>query len=123
LLLIYAEAKAQSGAAADLTDAVTALNKVRSAAGLPAYSGAVSQPAILKMLKQEDIHCMEEAQVDRYAALRRVEHVPIARAGVFWVQFPRQQTNNDHKALFEEEGLFVGIRRAHQKKSFPQREW
>jgi len=92
LLLIYAEAKAQSGAAADLTGAVTALNKVRSAAGLPAYSGVVSQPAIInEMLKQRRYSLYGEGH--RWIDMRRYDRLntlPIARSGDdIWIQFPR----------------------------------
>jgi len=52
--LIYAEAKAQLGGAANLDDAVTAINNVRHAANLPNYSGPVTQKAIIdEMLNQK----------------------------------------------------------------------
>ena len=95
LLLIYAEANAQLGAVADLTNAVTAINKIRSAAGLPAYSGAVTQTAIIdEMLKQRRYSLYGEGH--RWIDMRRYDRLntlPIARAGDdVWTQFPRPAT-------------------------------
>jgi hypothetical protein len=44
LVLIYAEASAQSG---NTTEAVNAINRIRSAAGLPAYAGATTRDALI----------------------------------------------------------------------------
>lgn len=95
LLLIYAEAKAQLGGAANLTDAVTAINKIRSAAGLLPYGGAVTQPAIIdEMLKQRRYSLYGEGH--RWIDMRRYNRLntlPIDRAGDdVWIQFPRPAT-------------------------------
>jgi hypothetical protein len=92
LLLIYAEAKAQSGGAANLADAVIAINKIRNAAGLPVYSGAVTQTAIIdEMLKQRRYSLYGEGH--RWIDMRRYNRLntlPIDRSGDdVWVQFPR----------------------------------
>ncbi len=92
LLLIYAEANAQLGGGANLTNAVTALNKIRNAAGLPNYSGAVTQPALItEMLKQRRYSLYGEGH--RWIDMRRynlLNTLPIDRAGDdVWVQFPR----------------------------------
>ncbi|HEY0668419.1 MAG TPA: RagB/SusD family nutrient uptake outer membrane protein [Sphingobacteriaceae bacterium] len=95
LLLIYAEAKAQLGGAVNLADAVTAINKIRSAAGLLPYSGAVTQPAIIdEMLKQRRYSLYGEGH--RWIDMRRYSRLntlPIDRTGDdVWVQFPRPAT-------------------------------
>lgn len=92
LLLIYAEAKAQLGGAANLADAVTAINKIRSAAGLLPYAGAVTQAAIIdEMLKQRRYSLYGEGH--RWIDMRRYSRLntlPIDRPGDdVWVQFPR----------------------------------
>jgi hypothetical protein len=97
LLLIYAEAKAQLGGAANLADAVTALNKIRDAAGLPDYSGALTQTAIInEMLDQRRYSLFGEGH--RWIDMRRYDRLttlPIDRVGDdVWVQFPRPATEN-----------------------------
>jgi hypothetical protein len=92
LLLIYAEAKAQSGGAANLADAVIAINKIRNAAGLPVYGGAVTQTAIIdEMLKQRRYSLYGEGH--RWIDMRRYSRLntlPIDRSGDdVWIQFPR----------------------------------
>jgi len=92
LLLIYAEAKAQLGGAVNLADAVTAINKIRNAAGLPVYSGAVTQSAIIdEMLKQRRYSLYGEGH--RWIDMRRYNRLstlPIDRTGDdVWTQFPR----------------------------------
>lgn len=92
LLLIYAEAKAQLGAAADLTAAVTAINKVRAAANLAPYIGSVTQAAVInEMLKQRRYSLYGEGH--RWIDLRRYNRLntlPIDRPNDdVWVQFPR----------------------------------
>lgn len=92
LILIYAEANAQLGGGANLTNAVTALNKIRNAAGLPNYSGAVTQPALItEMLKQRRYSLYGEGH--RWIDMRRynlLATLPIDRAGDdVWLQFPR----------------------------------
>jgi len=89
LILIYAEAKAQLS---DLPNAVIAINKVRTAAGLPVYSGAVTQAALIdEMLKQRRYSLYGEGH--RWIDMRRYNRLntlPIDRAGDdVWVQFPR----------------------------------
>jgi len=92
LLLIYAEAKAQLGGATNLADAVTAINKIRTAAGLAVYSGAVTQTAIIdEMLKQRRYSLYGEGH--RWIDMRRYNRLntlPIDRTGDdVWTQFPR----------------------------------
>ena len=92
LLLIYAEANAQLGSGANLTNAVTALNKIRNAASLPNYGGAVTQSAITdEMLKQRRYSLFGEGH--RWIDMRRygrLNTLPIDRAGDdVWPQFPR----------------------------------
>jgi len=89
LILIYAEAKAQLSA---LPDAVVAINRIRAAAGLPVYSGAVTQAALIdEMLKQRRYSLYGEGH--RWIDMRRynkLNTLPIDRAGDdVWVQFPR----------------------------------
>lgn len=92
LLLIYAEAKAQLGGAVNLADAITALNKIRNAASLPNYLGAVTQAAVItEMLKQRRYELYGEGH--RWIDMRRynlLASLPIDRAGDdVWVEFPR----------------------------------
>jgi hypothetical protein len=88
LILIYAEANIQTN---DLTDAVTALNTIRNAYGLPNYSGAVTQAALLtEMLNQRrySLYCEGHRWVDlrRYNLL---SELPIDRSGdQVWTEFP-----------------------------------
>jgi starch-binding outer membrane protein, SusD/RagB family len=63
LILMYAEAKINLGGAADLTDAVTALNKIRTTYGLANYAGAVTQVALIaELLKQRRYSLFFEGQ-------------------------------------------------------------
>ncbi|HMD00642.1 MAG TPA: RagB/SusD family nutrient uptake outer membrane protein, partial [Ferruginibacter sp.] len=92
LLLIYAEAKAQLGGAANFTDAVTAINKARAAAGLAPYAGLVTQAALIdEMMKQRRYSLYGEGH--RWIDMRRYNRLatlPIDRAGDdVWTQFPR----------------------------------
>ena len=92
LLLIYAEAKAQLGGGANLNDAITALNKIRAAASLSNYGGAVTQPAVItEMLNQRRYSLYGEGH--RWIDMRRYNllgSLPIDRAGDdVWIQFPR----------------------------------
>jgi hypothetical protein len=92
LLLIYAEANIQLGGGANLTNAVTALNKIRNAAGLLNYGGAVAQAALItEMLKQRRYSLYGEGH--RWIDMRRYNllgSLPIDRTGDdVWVQFPR----------------------------------
>jgi starch-binding outer membrane protein, SusD/RagB family len=95
LLLIYAEAKAQLGGAANLDDAVTAINNVRNAANLPNYSGALTQSAIIdEMLNQKRYSLFGEGH--RWIDMRRYNRLntlPIDRPGDdVWQEFPRPAT-------------------------------
>ena len=79
------------GGVADLTDAVTALNKVRNAAGLPNYVGAVTQAALIdEMLKQRRYALYGEGH--RWIDIRRynlLNTLPIDRPGDdVWTEFP-----------------------------------
>ena len=92
LILIYAEAKIQLGGMSNFTDAVTALNKIRTAAGLPAYSGAMTQSALItEMLKQRRYSLYGEGH--RWIDMRRynlLNTLPNDRPGDHvWSQFPR----------------------------------
>ena len=89
LVLIYAEAKAQLN---DLPNAILAINKIRTAAGLPVYSGPVTQAAIIaEMLKQRRYSLYGEGH--RWIDLRRynlLNTLPIDRPNDnVWTQFPR----------------------------------
>lgn len=89
LVLIYAEAKTQLS---EFTDAVTAINRIRSAAGLANYSGASTQPALIdEMLTQRRFSLYGEGH--RWIDLRRYDRLntlPIDRPGDdVWVEFPR----------------------------------
>jgi hypothetical protein len=95
LLLIYAEAKAQLGGATNLNDAVTAINKIRTAASLSNYPGVVTQAAIIdEMLKQRRYSLFGEGH--RWIDMRRYNRLntlPIDRANDdVWTQFPRPST-------------------------------
>ncbi|MEO9021570.1 MAG: RagB/SusD family nutrient uptake outer membrane protein [Ginsengibacter sp.] len=92
LLLIYAEAKIQLGGAINFTDALSALNKVRNAAGLPNYSGAMTQAALItEMLRQRRYSLYGEGH--RWIDMRRynlLSALPNDRPGDrVWPQFPR----------------------------------
>ena len=95
LLLIYAEAKAQVGGAANLNDAITAINKIRSAANLSNYSGPMTQPGIIdEMLNQRRYSLFGEGH--RWIDMRRYNRLntlPIDRTGDdVWQEFPRPST-------------------------------
>ena len=92
LLLIYAEAKIQLGGATNFTDAVKAINKIRNAAGLMNYSGAMTQAALVtEMLKQRRYSLYAEGH--RWIDMRRynlLNTLPNDRPGDrVWPQFPR----------------------------------
>lgn len=89
LILIYAEAKAQTG---DVGNAVTAINTIRTAAGLGAYSGGTSTSELIdEILKQRRYSLFGEGH--RWIDMRRynkLSELPIDRPGDdVWVQFPR----------------------------------
>src|ERR1700722_3205501 len=88
LILIYAEANIQTN---DLTDAVTALNTIRTAHNLPVYSGAVTQAALItEMLNQRRYSLFYEGH--RWIDMRRynlLNTLPIDRTGDdIWTEFP-----------------------------------
>ncbi|HMH23658.1 MAG TPA: RagB/SusD family nutrient uptake outer membrane protein [Puia sp.] len=88
LILIYAEASAQTNAFAN---AATALSKIRTGHNLAAYSGAMTQAALItEMLKQRrySLYCEGHRWVDmrRYNLLSQL---PIDRpADDVWTEFP-----------------------------------
>lgn len=92
LILIYAEAKIQSGSPGDLTDGENALNLIRKAAGLPNYSGPTTQAALVdEMLKQRRYSLYGEGH--RWIDMRRynrLSQLPNDRPGDHvWTNFPK----------------------------------
>lgn len=88
LMLIYAEAKINTGA---LADAVTVLNTIRTGNGLNPYAGPVTQPALItEMLKQRRYSLFGEGH--RWIDMRRynlLDQLPLGRAGDHvWRCFP-----------------------------------
>ncbi|MFD2514433.1 RagB/SusD family nutrient uptake outer membrane protein [Pontibacter locisalis] len=88
LILIYAEAKIQTGA---LQDAVDALNLKRTGHGLQPYSGPVTKDALIdEMLRQRRYSLYFEGH--RWIDMRRynrLDQLPIDRPGDdVWVSFP-----------------------------------
>lgn len=88
LILLYAEVKAKLGPA---TDAVIAINRIRNAAGLPVYIGAVDMNSLItEILKQRRYSLYGEGH--RWVDLRRnglLAQLPIDRPGDdVWLQFP-----------------------------------
>jgi starch-binding outer membrane protein, SusD/RagB family len=88
LVLLYAEVKAQMGVTAE---ALTAINRIRNAAGLSNYSGATDkQSLITEILKQRRYSLYGEGH--RWIDMRRynlLNQLPIDRPGDdVWVQFP-----------------------------------
>ncbi len=92
LILIYAEVQAQLN---QLSNAVTAINRIRTTAGLAVFSGAVTQAALInEILKQRWYSLYGEGH--RWIDMRRYERLsqlPIDRTGDdVWIQFPRPAT-------------------------------
>jgi hypothetical protein len=89
LILIYAEVKANTGFP---TDAVTAINKIRTVAGgLVNYSGGTDLPSLTnEILKQRRYSLYGEGH--RWIDMRRynrLAQLPIDRTGDdVWTQFP-----------------------------------
>lgn len=88
LILIYAEVKAQTGLTAE---AVSAINKIRNAAGLSNYSGSTDKTSLInEILKQRRYSLFGEGH--RWIDMRRynmLSQLPIDRTGDdVWVQFP-----------------------------------
>ncbi len=89
LVLIYAEAQIQTN---NLSEGTAALNKIRTNAGLPAYSGPVEKNALInEMLKQRRYSLFFQGH--RWIDMRRynrLNELPIDRPGdVVHEQFPR----------------------------------
>ena len=92
LILIYAEAKTQLNS---IPDAIVAINRIRTAASLPAYVGAITPTALInEILKQRRYSLFGEGH--RWVDMRRynkLSELPIDRAGDdVWAQFPRPAT-------------------------------
>ena len=92
LILIYAEAQAQLG---NSSNAIMAINKIRSAASLGNYAGASDLNSLItEILKQRRYSLFGEGH--RWIDMRRyglLTQLPIDRAGDdVWVQFPRPAT-------------------------------
>lgn len=88
MILIYAEVKAQTGIS---SDAIIAINKIRTAAGLPVYSGTTDKNSLItEILKQRRYSLYGEGH--RWIDLRRynlLSQLPIDRTGDdVWMQFP-----------------------------------
>jgi starch-binding outer membrane protein, SusD/RagB family len=88
LVLLYAEIKAQTGVTAE---AVTAINRIRNAAGLSNYSGATDKQSLInEILRQRRYSLYGEGH--RWIDMRRynlLNQLPIDRPGDdVWTQFP-----------------------------------
>jgi len=88
LILIYAEANIQLN---NLTNGLNAINIIRNGHGLPNYSGAVTQSALItEMLNQRRYSLFFEGH--RWIDLRRynlLSTLPIDRPGdKVWTEFP-----------------------------------
>jgi len=95
LVLIYAEAQNLNG---NSTEALFAINLIRSAAGLPNYSGGNSQNELRdEILKQRRYSLYGEGH--RWIDMRRYDklnELPIDRPDDdVWMNFPRPATEND----------------------------
>lgn len=92
LILLWAEAKIQKGDAGSILEALGALNRIRSAAGLLPYAGGVTQQELLnEMLKQRRYSLYGEGH--RWVDMRRYNRLgdlPKDRPGDdVWESFPR----------------------------------
>ena len=92
LVLLYAEVKIQQNL---FPDAIVAINRIRTAANLGTYSGAVTQSALItEMLNQRRYSLFGEGH--RWIDMRRynlLNTLPIDRPGDdVWQQFPRPAT-------------------------------
>lgn len=94
LILIRAEARARTGS---LGDAIDDLNIIRNAAGLPDYSGAVTEADVIdEVLRQRRYELYGEGHrwVD-VRRLNRLDTLPIDRPGdQVWTQFPLPLAEN-----------------------------
>jgi hypothetical protein len=94
LILIYAEAKIQTNV---VPDAIVALNRIRVGHGLPMYTGAITQAALInEMLRQRRYSLFYEGH--RWVDIRRygmLNTLPVDRAGDdVWSAFPLPQNEN-----------------------------
>jgi hypothetical protein len=92
LILIYAEAQAQTG---NTANAVSAINVIRTAAGLGAYGGATDLNSLInEILNQRRYSLFGEGH--RWIDMRRynkLNSLPLDRVGDhIWTQFPRPAT-------------------------------
>ncbi len=92
LILLYAEAQAQSG---NPTNAQTAINRIRKAASLGDYAGATDLNSLItEILRQRRYSLFGEGH--RWIDLRRYDRLaqlPIDRTGDdVWIKFPRPAT-------------------------------
>lgn len=92
LILLYAEVQAQLN---QFSNSVSAINRIRNAAGLSNYSGAVTQAALInEILKQRWYSLLGEGH--RWIDMRRYDRLgqlPIDRQGDdVWMEFPRPAT-------------------------------
>ena len=96
LILIYAEAKIQTGPAG-FADAVTAINRIRQGNKLGVYTGALTQVALInEMLTQRRNSLFMEGH--RWIDMRRynrLNQLPVDRVGDdVWVSFPLPFSEN-----------------------------
>jgi hypothetical protein len=94
LILIYAEAQAQLN---NSSNAISAINKIRNAAGLGNYTGATDVNSLItEILKQRRYSLFGEGH--RWVDMRRynrLSELPIDRPGDdVWPQFPRPATES-----------------------------
>jgi hypothetical protein len=94
LVLLYAEVKVQQNS---FPDAIVAINRIRTAYGLPAYAGAITKDALItEILNQRRYSLFGEGH--RWIDMRRyglLGTLPIDRAGDdVWTQFPIPATEN-----------------------------
>lgn len=92
LILLYAEVQTQTN---QLSNAVAAINRIRSSAGLGPYGGAVTQADLItEILRQRWYSLYGEGH--RWIDLRRYDRLsqlPIDRTGDdVWIEFPRPAT-------------------------------
>ncbi|HKL17383.1 MAG TPA: RagB/SusD family nutrient uptake outer membrane protein [Halalkalibaculum sp.] len=97
LILLRAEALAQRNNAGDLDDAEDDINVIRNAAGLPNYSGPLTQDDLIdEMLRQRRYELFFEGH--RWIDMRRydrLDELPIDRAGDnVWESFPIPENEN-----------------------------
>jgi starch-binding outer membrane protein, SusD/RagB family len=94
LVLLYAEVKVQQNS---FPDAIIAINRIRTSAGLPPYAGSVTKEALItEILNQRRYSLFGEGH--RWIDMRRygrLSQLPIDRPGDdVWQQFPRPATEN-----------------------------